>query len=452
MGPHDTVAAGRGGHAVVVGGGLGGLLAAQVLRRRFGRVTVIERDRDLSRLGHRKGVPQGRCLHLLMAGGLNLVERILPGFGDDLAGAGAVPFDFGEQAAVRLQHGWLPRFRSGIIVYACSRGLLEGVLRRRVLAEPGIVLLEGRVATGLVAAGGGVTGVRVRRGDDAAGEALDADLVVVADGSGSALPGWLVDLGLPPPEITEIEAETQYTSCWFEIPRAFRDDWRFLSIAAAERRDLRSGAVLEAEGRRWSVVLLGPRDEEAPDDHGAFLRAASRLPDLRLHDALSEAQPLSPVHHYGRSRSRIYHYERAGVWPDRLVALGDAVCALDPYFGLGMTACARGVDDLEQELMAGLVAPGGTRRFQARLARTNAAPWKIVTGRDWDGRVDAMQSFALAGVLRLAPESPAAARVLLDRVHLLAPPDAILAPEVMELVGAELGQPLGTPPRTAGSR
>lgn len=428
-GERSRAAAAAGARAAIVGGGIGGLLAAQVLRRHFGRVTVIERDRlrlenrDSGPPPHRKGAPQGRCMHLLMAGGLTIFERILPGFGGDLARAGAAPFDFGEQAALRFPQGWLPRSRAGIVVHACSRSLLEEVLRRRALADPEVQLLEATAATGLVTDGGRVTGVRVRSGgdDSAADEVLDADLVVVASGTGSTLPSWLAETGLPAPEVTEIKAETHYTSSWFAIPDDHKDDWRFLSIAPAPGSELQSGALFEAEGRRWGAVLIGPKDEEAPSDHAGFLRAAERLADQRLARALDAAAPLSPVHRYGRSPSRIHHYERAAAWPDGLVALGDAVCALDPYFGLGMTACARGVAELEAALTEGIDAPGAARRFQERLAQVNAAPWELATGRDRDGRRDAARSAAAARLYGLALESPDAARAVLERMHMLAP-------------------------------
>jgi flavin-dependent dehydrogenase len=55
-------------HAVVVGGGIAGLLAARVLSDHFGCVTLVERDaiaRDPA--APRNGVPQGRHVHALLA-------------------------------------------------------------------------------------------------------------------------------------------------------------------------------------------------------------------------------------------------------------------------------------------------------------------------------------------------------------------------------------------------
>ena len=54
------------GHAVVVGGGMAGLLTARVLVDHFERVTLVERDALPDSAQHRKGVPQGHMLHVLL--------------------------------------------------------------------------------------------------------------------------------------------------------------------------------------------------------------------------------------------------------------------------------------------------------------------------------------------------------------------------------------------------
>jgi 2-polyprenyl-6-methoxyphenol hydroxylase-like FAD-dependent oxidoreductase len=48
-----------GEHAVVIGAGIGGLLAARVLSDFYTRVTVLERDAFPAADTPRKGVPQG---------------------------------------------------------------------------------------------------------------------------------------------------------------------------------------------------------------------------------------------------------------------------------------------------------------------------------------------------------------------------------------------------------
>ena len=63
-------AGGQRAHAVVLGAGMAGLLAARVLASHFEQVTVVDRDRFPDRPAFRRGVPQSRHLHVLLGRGL----------------------------------------------------------------------------------------------------------------------------------------------------------------------------------------------------------------------------------------------------------------------------------------------------------------------------------------------------------------------------------------------
>ena len=65
-------------HAVVLGAGMAGLLAARVLGESFDRVTVIDRDPLPAGDDDRRGVPQGRHVHGFQARGVEVVERAVP--------------------------------------------------------------------------------------------------------------------------------------------------------------------------------------------------------------------------------------------------------------------------------------------------------------------------------------------------------------------------------------
>ena len=80
-------------HAIVIGGSIAGLLTARVLSDFFTNVTIIERDQLPTGAETRKGVPQGRHGHGLLAGGYQVIERLLPGIGAEWVAAGALPCD-----------------------------------------------------------------------------------------------------------------------------------------------------------------------------------------------------------------------------------------------------------------------------------------------------------------------------------------------------------------------
>ena len=153
------------GQGIVIGGGIGGLLAARMLAARFERVTVLERypypaDPASPAPASRRGAPQSRCLHLLMAGGAAAFDEVVPGWREALVGLGAVPIDASADAVMQFPAGWLPRTPSGIITYACSRSLLERVLRRALEAQANVQVLEGQQVVALLGTGRRVAGVR----------------------------------------------------------------------------------------------------------------------------------------------------------------------------------------------------------------------------------------------------------------------------------------------------
>ena len=76
-------------HAVVVGGGMAGLLAARVLSESFTRVTVVERDVLTAGAEPRRGVPQGRHVHGYQARGVEILDELFPGLLAEAADEGA---------------------------------------------------------------------------------------------------------------------------------------------------------------------------------------------------------------------------------------------------------------------------------------------------------------------------------------------------------------------------
>jgi 2-polyprenyl-6-methoxyphenol hydroxylase-like FAD-dependent oxidoreductase len=79
---------GIGEHAVVLGAGMAGLVAAGVLSEFYDTVTVVERDTLPDRPAHRRGIPQGRHVHVLLSRGIRILGELFPGLHDELAAAG----------------------------------------------------------------------------------------------------------------------------------------------------------------------------------------------------------------------------------------------------------------------------------------------------------------------------------------------------------------------------
>ena len=129
-------------HAIVIGGSMVGLVTAAVLSSRFRRVTVLDRDSIPDGAVARRGVPQGRHGHGILASGLRGLERLFPGIDAELRQAGAVPGDVVNEIRW-FQHGhYKLHFRSGLHGLLLSRPLLEQTVRTRAGMLPNVRLVD----------------------------------------------------------------------------------------------------------------------------------------------------------------------------------------------------------------------------------------------------------------------------------------------------------------------
>ena len=123
--------------AVVLGGSLAGLLTARVLAERFSTVVVVERDRLPDVPASRRGVPQAKHIHGLLAGGQRAMEQLLPGLTQELAAAGVPVGDPLADLRIRLNGHLFRQAPSGLTLVSASRDVLEHQVRRGSGHSPG---------------------------------------------------------------------------------------------------------------------------------------------------------------------------------------------------------------------------------------------------------------------------------------------------------------------------
>ena len=76
--------------AIIIGGGIAGLLAARVLHDHFKEVVIIEKDKYPLQAGPRNGTPQSNHIHVLLIKGKEILLRLFPDLERNLVAKGRI--------------------------------------------------------------------------------------------------------------------------------------------------------------------------------------------------------------------------------------------------------------------------------------------------------------------------------------------------------------------------
>jgi 2-polyprenyl-6-methoxyphenol hydroxylase-like FAD-dependent oxidoreductase len=378
------------GNAVVAGGGVAGLLIASSLARHFSHVTVVERDVLPTEAGvPRRGVPQDRHLHILLAAGREAMEKLVPGMTADLISDGAVTVDPLGDTRWILEGHRAKRANIGVTAIQAGRALLEGRIRARVRTLDNVSFRDGHEVTELVLDDSKTEIIGVQAapaGDPHWGELFEADLFVDATGRGARGLGWLRDAGLESPEEEKTTIEIAYTTRRFRRhPGDLNGDQAIIITPSAENP--RGGAVNSQEDGTWIVTLFGYLGKEAPRDLGGFKEFARKLPAPDIHELLSDAAPLGDGTLIRFPTSRRRRYETLEALPNNYVVVGDALCSFNPIYAQGMTVAALAAERLDtvlREKRGGSLLEGAglTGDFYARITPVVDAAWAAAVGGD----------------------------------------------------------------------
>lgn len=299
---------GRQRDVVIVGASAAGCAAATLLARAGLRVTLVERAPD-------PGAYKTVCTHYIQPSGTPAIRRL--GLAERIEAAGAIR----NSIDLWTRYGWV-RHPGGDDMphgYSIRRELLDPIARELAAETPGVELLLGRRAAGLVERDGRIAGVRVAARDGGEHE-LRARLVVAADGRTSKL----AELAAVP-ERSWPNRRFTYWSYFRDLPmptpgRAqlwFLDPW--VAYAFPNDGDLTLIAF-------WG--LQSELDEFREDTDHAVRAHFAELPNApRLSDGTQVTKWLGKVDMPNIRRAAVHR---------GMALVGDAAQATDPVWGVGL--------------------------------------------------------------------------------------------------------------------
>ena len=335
---------------VVIGGSVAGLGVALALSSRGHRVTVLEADASplpespAAAFAHwdRRGSPQTRHSHALLARLRNLIRDHAPELLEKLLASGAEELRFTDRVRQLFPDPQLEPGDEDIVFLACRRTTFEWVLRRHVEGCGRVDFRDGTAVTRLAArrdAGSGlptVTGVFAR--GPCGEERIEGDLVVDASGRRSRLRRWLPEIGTRQVPEASSPCGIFYTSRFYRLLDGVERPPLDGGIVGVDLGYLKVG-VFAGDARAFSITLAA-----SPSDRAmrrilrppGFDAAVAAVPVAAAWTSPEVSEPISSVHGMDHlQNTRRWLVEDGEPLALGFVAVGDALLHTNPIVGRG---------------------------------------------------------------------------------------------------------------------
>ena len=365
----------KGPSVVVLGAGIAGLAAALALARNGHSVTIVERDavgagEPLDALGwDRRGIPHFLQPHAFTPRGRKEMLEAFPDVYEALIGAGAWDLDLRP----KLRGGATRPEDVELMFLAARRPLIEWALRRAVLAESAITVMDGTRPTGFLATGGArhdaaprVRGIRSTGGD------IEADLVIDAMGRRTPAPEWLAAIGGRPMTERSNDCSIIYYCRYYRV----RDGMSLPDSVSVPgpRGDLGYAAftTFPGDNRTFCALIATPAGDQALKvvRHApAFEAAVATMPALAAWANPAMAEPITDVLPMGSLRNTIRAFNHGQPPAHGLISVGDAVLHTDPVLSMGLAFALIHARHLVTAIRDGDADPAGTVLAFEALAR-----------------------------------------------------------------------------------
>ncbi len=469
-------------HVVVIGGSVAGLGVALAMSSRGYRVTVLESDETALPESHteaferwdRRGSPQTRHSHALLARLHNLIRDHAPELLEKLMACGARELRFVDRAKQLFDS---PTFEDGdedIVAIACRRITFEWVLRRHVLDTGLVDFRDGVEVTRLESTQDEkhklpiVTGVwTARRGEEET--LLSGDLVVDASGRRSQLRKWLPAIGTADVREESSPCGIFYTSRFYRLLDGVEPPSLEGGVIGVDLGYLKVG-VFAGDSRVFSITLAAsPSDAEMRRvlKKPGFEAAVAAIPMTAEWTSPEISEPISEVQAMATlNNTRRWLVDVDGPLVLGFVAVGDSLIHSNPMTGRGCSlawseafevadaldvhgddrhALALAYDSYIEEFIVPWFEMQRTQDADAiavaEAQQRGEDPYAAKNADGSDNPKGVIRSIVREGLMPGLQEDLSLLRAFMRAVHLLDPPlDLMKNPQVVQSVLASYGR------------
>jgi flavin-dependent dehydrogenase len=331
--------------AIILGGGISGLLVSKVLSKKYEKVIIIEKDELEDRPEVRQGQSHAGQFHVLLLRGLNTMERYFQGITEELKDGGAVDLDLGDGAYWYSYGGVKQNIITGINTLLSSRKLIDYTVRKRVEKIPNVQIVDKTRYIDLIEKNGTIIGVKVKAIDTEEYE-IESDLVIDATGRGTLTPKWLENNHYPKPEEEKTIVNITYKTAIYNRPVGGIQQGKMMMYSPKSPEKI--GVVIQPiENNKNLVCVAGWHKEDPPTDED-LMEFLKQLPDQRFYNVLAACQKESDFVTYKFPFCLRKYFEKLSKFPKGFLPIGDVFCNLNPAHGQGITSACLQVEILEE--------------------------------------------------------------------------------------------------------
>ncbi len=364
-------------NVVIIGSGIGGLCSAAAVAPYAGEVQIYCKDNRPDPPVVRKSVPQGAHISILLQAGLNNLEKLFPGFREQLIEAGAAQIQAGTGQQIHEFGRWQPERELNLSFLGLSRPLLEHQVYLAVKKIDNVSITnQARIKHLCIDAAGKVHGV------EAESFQAGADLVIDASGTGGNFVKQLIDATGQPVITEQRDIGIFYSTTHFKKPESFHGKKEnILIVPEAGLSDI-GGSLIDIEEETWCISLHGRNNAVPPASPDEWLSMAKNLPDSRIWQRASGGEMIGAIHTFKKPNAWWRRFDKYSQLPAGYLPVGDTISSVNPIFGQGITVAAGHAVALRDALGEVTEQKGVSHAYLEKAAKWSGMAWRKTRSHD----------------------------------------------------------------------